>query len=345
MTEGSTPLRVAMVAPPYYDIPPSGYGGLETVVGDLTDALVARGHDVTLIGAGRDGTASHFVRTFAEPQTDRLGEPMPEVMHAAMAARILDELEVDIVHDHTLAGPLTAAGRRAPTVVTMHGPLDGEPGEYYRQFGKNVSLVAISESQRSQAPDLNWIRTVYNGIRVSDYPFRAEKEDWVLFIGRFARDKGIDLAIAAAREAGRPLVLAGKMNESAEEEYFEEAIRPLLGGGVTYVGEADADLKRELFGKATCLLFPIRWPEPFGMVMIEAMACGTPVVALRHGSVPEVVDDGRTGIICDEPEQLADAIDRASQLHAEDCRAYVERRFDVATMAAGYEEVYRTVIG
>ncbi|MEV0270026.1 glycosyltransferase family 4 protein [Hamadaea sp. NPDC050747] len=340
-----SPLRIAMLAPPYYDIPPSGYGGIEIVVADLTDALVARGHEVTLIGAGSDGTAGEFRRTFAEPQSDRLGEPMPEVMHAAMAARLLDDLDVDIVHDHTLAGPLTAAGRRVPTVATMHGPLDGEPGEYYRQFGKDLSLVAISESQRSHAADLNWVATVYNGLQVADYPFRETKEDWVLFLGRFAEDKGADLAIKAAREAGRPLVLAGKMNEPAEEAYFDEVVRPLLGSGVTYVGEADAALKRELYAKASCLLFPIRWPEPFGMVMIEAMACGTPVVALAEGSVPEVVDHGRTGFVCAEPAELAAALDRLPELTARDCRVHVEQRFDVATMAAGYEEVYRSVLG
>ncbi|NUT32031.1 MAG: glycosyltransferase family 4 protein [Hamadaea sp.] len=346
MTQMRRPLRVAMVAPPYFDVPPRGYGGIEEVIGDLVAALVNRGHDVTLIGAGAgaDRTPGRFARTFAEPQSDRLGEPMPEVIHAAAAARMLAELEVDVVHDHTLAGPLTAPGRPAPTVATMHGPLDGDLGDYYRQFGDAIDFVAISESQRAKAPDLHWTATVYNGLNTDSFPFREEKEDWVLFIGRFDPGKGVDLAIEAARAAGRKIVLAGKLNEPDEEEYFEQAIRPLLDGGVTYVGEADAALKRELYGKAAALLFPIRWPEPFGMVMVEAMACGTPVVALREGSVPEVVDDGRTGIICDEPAELAAAIDRAVALCPSDCRRHVVENFDAARMAEGYETVYHGAI-
>lgn len=344
MTQTRRPLRVAMVAPPYFDVPPHGYGGIEEVIGDLTAALTRRGHDVTLIGAGEDLTAATFVPTFEKPQSDRLGEPMPEVMHAAAAARLLADLDVDVVHDHTLAGPLTAAGRPGPTVATMHGPLDGELGDYYRQFGDAVDFVAISESQRALAPDLHWTATVYNGLDVEGYPFREEKEEWVLFIGRFDPGKGVDVAIEAARAAGRQIVLAGKVNEPDEVEYFEQAIRPLLDGGVTYIGEADATLKRELYGKAAALLFPIRWPEPFGMVMVEAMACGTPVVALRQGSVPEVVDDGRTGIICDEPEELAAAIDRAVALCPADCRRHVEENFDAVRMAEGYEAVYHAAI-
>jgi glycosyltransferase involved in cell wall biosynthesis len=335
-------IRVAMVAPPWFGVPPEAYGGIEAVVADLVDGLVARGHQVTLIGAGPDGTAAAFVRTYAEPPSERLGgDPLPEVIQAAAAARVIEDLDVDVVHDHTLAGPLAAAGRRQPTVATMHGPVDGELGVYFRQLGDSVALVAISEAQRRTAPDLNWVATVPNGIDVGTYPYRESKEDWVLFIGRCSPDKGAHLAIDAARAAGRSIIVAGKANEPEEEEYFEREIRPRLGDDATFVGETDADEKRDLFARAACLLFPIQWEEPFGLVMVEAMACGTPVVALAAGSVPEVVVDGRTGFICSSPDELPAAIDRARRIRPADCREHVRRLFDVATMVDGYERVYR----
>jgi glycosyltransferase involved in cell wall biosynthesis len=336
--------HLAMVAPPWFDIPPRAYGGIEAVVADLTEVLVARGHTVTLIAAGRNGTPARFLRTYEEPPSERLGQPLPEVVHAAAVARLLLDLEVDVVHDHTLAGPLTASARATPTVATVHGPSNGDLADYYRHLGTAVSLVAISEAQRTQAPDLNWGATVHNGIDVASFPYQDKKEDWVLFLGRFDPVKGPDLAIDAALAAGRRIVLAGKVNEPAEQAFFDQVIRPRLGPDVTYVGEADAGLKRELYAKAACLMFPIRWSEPFGMVMIEAMACGTPVVALRCGSVPEVVVDGTTGIVCSAPEELPAAIGRAADLRPAACRAHVTRHFDLTTMAEGYEKVYARLI-
>jgi len=333
-----------MVAPPWFDIPPRAYGGIEAVVADLAEALVARGHTVTLIAAGQNGTSARFLRTYEEPPSERLGQPLPEVVHAAAAAEILADLDVDIVHDHSLAGPLTASARSTPTVATIHGPTNGDLSTYYRHLGTAVSLVAISEAQRALAPDLNWTGTVHNGIDVASFPYQETKEDWVLFLGRFDPNKGPDLAIDAARAAGRHIVLAGKLNEPAEHAFFEQAIRPRLGPDATYVGEADARLKRELYAKAACLMFPIRWSEPFGMVMIEAMACGTPVVALRGGSVPEVVVDGTTGIVCTTPDELAAAIDKTAGLLPAACRRHVTRHFDLTTMAEGYEKVYAQLV-
>jgi len=277
------PLRVAMVGPPWFEMPPAGYGGIESVVADLVDQLTDRGHEVVLIGAGEHRTrASRFIQVFPEPPTERLGDSVPEVMHAAAAAAALQDLDVDVVHDHTLAGPLLAPGRDIPTVVTMHGPVDGELGEYYATLGNTLDVVAISDSQRSINPRLNWVGTVHNAIDVSSFPFQERKSDYVLWLGRFNEDKGAHLAIEAAREAGIKLVLAGKCNEDAERDYFDAYVAPHLGPEVRYVGEADAEFKRELLGSARSLVFPIQWDEPFGMVMIEAMACGTTVVALRR---------------------------------------------------------------
>jgi glycosyltransferase involved in cell wall biosynthesis len=344
-TRSLRPLRIAMIAPPWFTVPPHGYGGVENMCADLVDGLVERGHEVTLIGAGDPGTkADLFVPTYADPPSGRLGEPLPEVLHTAAAARVLDGLDVDLVHDHTLAGPLMARGRGIPTVVTMHGPVAGEPGEYYRQLEDTVDLVAISDAQRRAAPDLPWLGTVYNAVDVESFPYRADKEELLLFLGRLHPDKGVHLAIDAARRVGLPIVVAGKCSEPVELEYFRTQIEPRLGSDVTIFGTADAIEKRDLLARAAALVFPILWEEPFGMVMIEAMACGTPVVALRRGAVPEVVVDGVTGVLCSHPVELPAAIAAARRLAPAGCREHVRSRFDVGTMVAGYEALYRKAL-
>jgi glycosyltransferase involved in cell wall biosynthesis len=333
-------LGIAFVMPPWFDVPPRAYGGIESLAAKLVDALVERGHSVFLLGAGRDGTRAQFRRTYKVPPSERIGEAMPEALHAAWSNQYLDGLDVDVIHDHSLAGPLTARGRGAPTVVTAHGPLTGEMAGYYRAVCTDTSLVAISDSQRNLAPDVRWAATVHNAVKAADFRFRADKDDYVLFIGRICPDKGVHLAIDAARCAGRRIVLAGKLTEPHEHAYFEDEVKPRLGTDAEFVGEADMATKQELYGGAHCLAFPIRWDEPFGLVMIEAMACGTPVVALARGSVPEVVLDGVTGFVCDHPADLPAAIDQAGSLDPAACRRRVEEKFDIAGMAAGYERAY-----
>ena len=337
-------LRVAMVAPPWFDIPPRQYGGIEAVLADLVEALIDNGHDVTLIGVGEDRTRARLIRTFPEPLGERLGEPFPEVLHAARVARILDELDVDVIHDHSMAGPLVAARQDVPTIVTVHGPVAEELGEYYRQLGTTVSLVAISDRQRRTAPDLNWLATVHNALRIDGFPFQAEKEDWAFFLGRCVQDKGMHVAIDAARAAGRRIVLAAKCSEPLERAYFDAEIAPRLGPDTEWLGEVSSAEKKELLSRAGCLLFPILWEEPFGMVMIEALACGTPVVALRNGSVPEVVIDGLTGIICDDLDELPAALHQVDTIDPELCRKDVVDRFRPEVMAEGYEHAYRATI-
>jgi len=335
-------LRLAMVAPPWFELPPQGYGGIEAVVAGLVDRLVDRGHHVTLIGAGRHRTrAQRFAAVFPEPPSSLLGNPMPEVQAAAEAARVLDELDVDLVHDHSLAGPLLARGRSLPTLTTMHGPVTGPNGDYYARLGRTIDIVAISDAQRRLNPDLNWVGTVHNAVDVASFPFVERKDEYVLWLGRFSPDKGAHLAIDAARAIGRHIVLAAKLNEPEERRYFEEAVAPRLGPDAEYVGEADSELKRELFGRAAALAFPIQWEEPFGMVMIEALACGTPVAAIGRGSVPEVIDSGRTGVVVDRIDEFPAALERATALDPVDCRREAETRFDLPVMAAGYERIYR----
>ena len=343
--DASKHLRVAVVAPPWFPIPPDGYGGIEAMVHWLVEGLVARGHHVTLIGAGDCRTSAQgFLQTYEEPPVADLGTPFPEIVHALRVDEHLRCLDVDVVHDHSLGGPLPARARRTPTVLTAHGPVQGELGEYYRLLSHQHAMVAISESQRANGPHLPWAATVYNAIPVDEYPYEADKDDFVLFLGRISPEKGPDLAIRAARAAGRRIVLAAKCNEPAEHAYFEQRVRPLLGPDADWFGHATTEEKKKLLARASALVFPIQWDEPFGIVMVEAMACGTPVVALRAGSVPEVVVDGLTGYICERPDELPAALRRVDALDPRDCRTRVHDRFDVPDMVEGYEAVYRRAI-
>lgn len=339
-------LRIGMVAPPWYEVPPTGYGGIEAVVADLVDQLVARGHEVHLVASGRAGTAAqHHYAAFDEPPSAQLGQSFPEVVQAAFAARVLADLDLDVVHDHSLGGPLLARGRDVPTLLTMHGTTTGDYGRFIAELGSTVGLVAISDFQRRAARRLPWVDRVHNAIDVDSYPLEKTKDDHVLWLGRFTPDKGPHLAIDVARSTGRSIVLAGKLNEPGERAFFDSEIRPRLGRGVEYVGEADATLKRELFARASCLLFPLQWDEPFGIVMVEAMACGTPVVALRRGSVPEVVEHGVSGYVVDSLDELGAAVADCAALDPVSCRDVVRRRFDLSVMADGYERAYYRTVG
>ena len=337
-------MHVAMVVPPYTELPPHRYGGTEMVCAALVDGLVERGHEVTVLGVGSNGTRARFWASRPDPEPDRMGQLMPELLHVARVARALERLEPDVIHDHTLAGLLTAQARPAPTVATMHAPMTGEVGQLARSVAPPVHLVAISANQRGEAADLPWVGTVHNAVRVADFPFVSAKQDYALFLGRACPDKGMHTAINAARAAGIHLLVAAKCREPDERRYFEERIRPLLGPGVTWLGEVDLDRKLELLSGARCLLFPIEWEEPFGMVLVEALACGTPVVALDRGAVREVVDHGVTGLVASAPEDLPALLRRVGELDPHACREQAQSRFDQARLAADYEQVYRRVL-
>jgi glycosyltransferase involved in cell wall biosynthesis len=342
-----SPLRVAVVAPPFYEVPPRTYGGTETVCHLLVEGLMSRGYDVTLVAAGASDTGARLIRTFEEPQGEgTANETTIEVVHAARAAAALEDLKPNLVHDHSRVGPLTAAARRNPTLVTVHAAVAGPQSQRdsFGALGRWVSLVALSDAQRASAPRLNWVGRVYNGIAVEDYPLRERKEDYVVVLGRLSPYKGVHLAIDAARAAGWRIVVAGTWTIPGENVYFEEHVRPRLGDGVEWIGEIRGTAKAELLAGAACLLFPVQWNEPFGLVMIEAMACGTPVVALRAGSVPEVVVDGVTGLICNRPADLPSAIASAVRLDARHCRDHVIRNFSAERMVQNYEMLYQMVL-
>jgi glycosyltransferase involved in cell wall biosynthesis len=343
VTPASTPapLRIALVAPPFYAVPPAGYGGIEAVVAQLADGLVRRGHQVTLLAAAGSRTEARLLPTFDEPQWPRLGRPEPELLHAARVAEQLAELRPDVVHDHSAIGPALARDRSVPTVVTSHGPATGDWGEYLAAAGDSMHLVAISQSQVDLSPTLPWRAVVHNSLDAAAVPWRAAKEDFVVWLGRFSPDKAAHQAIDVAQQAGRRIVLVGKCSEPDEQEYFDAEVRPRLGPDAEYLGEMDAAEKYELLGRAAALVFPLQWEEPFGMVLLEAMACGTPVLSLARGAVPEVVVDGVTGFVRDEPDQLVECLGMLDQIDPAACRQHVEQTFSPAAMVAGYEQVYR----
>ncbi|HEX3732432.1 MAG TPA: glycosyltransferase family 4 protein [Mycobacteriales bacterium] len=337
------PLKIAVIAPPWYEIPPPGYGGVEVVCGTLVDGLVRRGHNVTLIGVGKNGTTGHFYATNDTPQFAEMSKTTPEVTHIARANEFIESQNFDIVHDHTNAGPLSAGLRTPPTIVTVHRPI-AEAAPYYKALGDTIRLVAVSDNQRVPRPDLNWAGTVHNGVPLQQFTFNPEKGGYALWLARFNPEKGPDIAIEMCRKASVPLVLVGKVNEEDEHEYLENTIKPMLGPDVKLVLNADRRSVVELVRNAGCLIHSVRWAEPFGMVMIEAMSCGTPVLGLRRGAVPEVVLDGITGWVRDDPEELAELLPRVGELDRADCREHVRQRFSAGAMAAGYEEVYQSVI-
>lgn len=344
-------MKVALVAPPYFSIPPTAYGGVEAVVADLADALIDRGHDVTLLCAGPSGTRARDHLLWDEPQSARLGEALIEVVHAGAVHRAIAEIAaadgLDVVHDHTLTGALLAPGHPVPTVLTCHGPMLPEIRSLYADMAPDLGLVAISHRQRALAPESAWIGTVHNAVRASDWPMRTTAPgdgEFALFLGRLHPDKAPHLAMDAAHAAGLPIVLAGKCAEPIELAYLEREVRPRLRERDVLFGMADATQKRDLLVRASCMLMPIVWEEPFGMVLIEAAVCGTPVVALRAGAVPEIVVEGVTGFVCDDLAAFTAAIGRVGQLDPQDCRDHAIANFGVERMAEGYERAYAAAI-
>jgi glycosyltransferase involved in cell wall biosynthesis len=341
-------LKIAILAPTWFAVPPTGYGGIELVVSLLADGLVDAGHDVTLFASGDSLTKAKLSYIFEQAPSELIGRSLPEIRHALACYERADEF--DVINDHS-GIPAAALGGlvQTPVLHTAHGPLDThEAQDAYGSIAEvapGVGLISISENQRRPMPDLPWVATVPNAIDLSLYPSKPHKGEYLLFLGRFSPDKGAHRAIAVAMELGLPLKMAGKNREPKERQYFAELVEPHVGhGGIEYLGEVSHGEKVELLQDARATLFPIEWEEPFGLVMIESMACGTPVVATRHGAVPEVIEHGVSGIIVDNYREMAAALEQADELDPNECRRYVEERFAPERMVGDYERAYRAAI-
>ncbi|MFN2614623.1 MAG: glycosyltransferase family 4 protein [Actinomycetota bacterium] len=343
-------MRIALLSPPWIPVPPSGYGGIEWVVSLLAEELVARGHDVTLFATGDSKTSAELRCVFEEGPTALMHQAMPYTMHVSdaylhVAAEARAGRPYDVLHDHTAWVALGFAPLiPTPVVHTLHGAALQQERAFFRQVRNHATYVAISNYQTKTFADIELAAVVPNALDVTSYPFQDEKGDYLLALGRIARDKNQGAAIEVAKRLDIPIVLAGKVDPGDDSAYFDEEIRPHIDGQlVRFEGEVPDHRKRELFAHARALLFPIRWDEPFGLVMIEAMACGTPVIATPFGAVPEVVIDGVTGFIAEDIDAMTKAVEQLSSIDPAKCRAHVERNFSPGAMTDGYERVYAQV--
>jgi len=340
-------MKIAQIAPLMERCPPRLYGGTERVVAYLTDELVRRGHQVTLFASGDSVTSASLVPCC--DQALRLNpdvrDPVPyHVMMLDQVRRLANEFDILHFHIDILHFPLIRdiADR---TLTTLHGRLDlPDLKPFYTAFAQ-FPLVSISDHQRKPMPPVNWVGTVYHGLPSDLLPFRPNPEGYLAFLGRISPEKRPDRAIQIAAAAGLPLKIAAKVDK-ADQAYWEQVIGPMVAEhpNVEFIGEINEHEKAEFLGNASALLFPIDWPEPFGLVMIEAMACGTPVVAFRSGSVPEIIEDGVSGFIVESMEEAVAAVARIDQLPRAQVRECFERRFTVERMAENYVSIYRRLV-
>jgi glycosyltransferase involved in cell wall biosynthesis len=336
-------MRIALVAPPWAPIPPQLYGGIEVVVDRLARGFAAAGHEVLLFATG-DSTCPvprKWVLERAEGQ--RIGFAVPELRHVMAAYDAVGGF--DIVHDHTVVGPVYAQQTQGPPVVTtIHGELNAEMRDLYGHIARRVPVIAVSHAQRKPAPQLPIARVIHHGIDAADFPIGTGAGGYCLFLGRLSPDKGAGRAVQVAHKAGVPLIIAGKMREAWERDYFDAEVAPLLSDEIRYVGEVQHEQKLELLAGARALLFPIRWNEPFGLVMIEALACGTPVLAFPEGAAPEVVEDGRTGFLCHDEAQMVEALGHLDAIDRAACRAAVEGYFSTERMVREHLDLFEDVV-
>lgn len=336
-------MRIGLVATPWTPVPPALYGGIELVVDRLATGFQRAGHDVLLFTTGESTCPVPKAWALEQAEGQRIGMAVPELRHVMAAYEAV--ADCDIVHDHTMMGPpYSDRIPELPVVTTIHGEFNDEMTEIYQRVTQRVPLIAISHAQRKPAPQIPIARVIHHGLDASDFPFGAGDGDYCLFLGRMSPDKGAHRAIESAKKAGVRLLMAAKMREAWEFEYFDAFVKPHLSADIQYLGEVPHEHKLELLAGARALLFPIRWNEPFGMVMLEAMACGTPVLAFPEGAAPEVVEDGRTGFLCHDETDMAQAIERVDGLDRRVCRAAVEGYFSTERMVNEHLALFQEIL-
>lgn len=340
-------MRIAQVSPLWETVPPPAYGGVELVVSLLTDELVRRGHEVTLFASGDSTTLAKLEAI--HPRALRLDPDVKE--HQLYEMLLVNQVyqranEFDIVHSHIGCAALACASLvKVPTVHTLHGAFSLDNRKVFAD-AKTQPYVSISNTQRETSLGLNYVATVYNGIDPSTHKFYPEPDSqpYLAFLGRLSPEKGPHHAIEIAKRTGWRLKMAGKIDR-VDVDYYEQAIKPHIDGDqIQYLGEANHVQKNTLMGNAVATLFPITWREPFGLVMIESMAAGTPVIAMRLGSTPEIIADGKTGFLCDSVDECVAAVAQIDQIDRHACRQHVEQKFGVKQMVDGYEAVYREIL-
>ncbi|MBD2314707.1 glycosyltransferase family 4 protein [Desertifilum sp. FACHB-1129] len=340
-------MRIAQVSPLVERVPPPAYGGIEQIVSLLTDELVRRGHEVTLFASGDSITSAQLESV--HPRALRLDSSVKEygIYDMLQLSQVYERAsEFDIIHSHMGCATLPYAQLvKTPTVHTLHGIFTPDNEKLFTH-ARRQPYVSISNAQREPRLNLNCVATVYNGIDLSQYTFRAQPENppYLAFLGRLSPEKGPHIAIEIAKRSGWHLKMAGKV-DAVDVDYFENVIKPEIDGRqIEYFGEVTQSEKAALLEGAVATLFTITWREPFGLVMVESMASGTPVIGMRMGSAPEVIAHGQTGFLCDNIEEAIAAIDQVSQLNRHDCREHVQNRFSVQKMVDGYEAVYQQLL-
>jgi glycosyltransferase involved in cell wall biosynthesis len=336
-------VRIGMISTPWTALPPPAYGGIEGVVDRLSRGIQAAGHEVLVAAPGDSSLPAPLVANSPPAEVKGLGLTEFEMGHVVRAYEAMSGM--DLIHDHTLAGPLYRhRSSDLPVVTTNHGPFRAQLHDIYRAMARDVALVAISHHQASTAGGVPIARVIHHGIDVETVPVGDGGAGYACFLGRMNPSKGVREAALVARQAGMPLRIGAKMQEKGEQEYYECAVAPLLTSDVEYLGELNTDEKYQLLRGASALLNPIQWPEPFGLVMIEALAAGTPVVATSCGAAPEIVDDGVTGYLRDDVEGLAACLVQAGNLDRGRCREEAVRRFSTERMVADHLDLYAELV-
>jgi len=345
-------MRIAMVVPPWIKVPPEKYGGIEEVVANLIRYLRERGVDITLYTVEKSEVECEKRYYYEDEMIEYLAKPPSSFLNVALTHISFAYMDIangnyDLVHDHSWKEGLCCRNMiDIPFLHTIHSPMDEENINFYSQYArrKDIHFVALTDFQRRKLPELNYAGIVYNGIDVSKYRFSEEKEDFFLYLGRFNENKAPHIACEIAKKLNLRLILAGKVNEKEEKDYFEKYVRRYLNSKIVFLGEVSEREKIELFSKAKGYLFPIQWDEPFGITMVEALASGTPVITFSRGAAPEVVEHGKTGFVVQSIEEFEKYVFWVEKISPKACRERAEKLFSVEAMGKRYLEIYRKIL-